>query len=114
MATLKKVVTWLQIALFVLIVVIVLAQVINAKDDITRILTLKDIQPAQQNVQFIRNLQHNYRTVNFLKMLTILQVNIRCLATSKRLLENYVDKHKVDIVVLSETWNRENCIKFKN
>ena len=41
-------------------------------------------------------------------------MNIRCLAISKRLLENYVDKHKVDIVVLSETWNRENCIKFKN
>ena len=43
-----------------------------------------------------------------------LQINIRCYATSKRLLESYVDKHRIDVIFLSETWHKESNIKFKN
>ena len=44
----------------------------------------------------------------------LLQLNVRCYATSKQLLEQYVDKHNIDIVLLSETWNKNNYVKFKD
>ena len=44
----------------------------------------------------------------------LLQVNIRSLNTSKRYLEQYVDKHNINLVFLSETWNDKSYLSFKN
>ena len=44
----------------------------------------------------------------------ILQLNCYSYFTSRTLLEDYVDQHKIDIVLLSETWITDCNTKFKN
>ena len=44
----------------------------------------------------------------------LLQLSVRYFTTSKQLLEQYVDKHNNDIVLLRQTWNKKDCIKFKD
>ena len=47
-------------------------------------------------------------------MFRIAQENIRCLGTSRYMLDNFVDRHKIGLVTLSETWNRQDSIQFKD
>jgi exonuclease III len=55
---------------------------------------------------------NNNRISNHYK---IIQHNIRSITANKEELENYITKHDIDIIMLSETWLREqNYIKKKN
>ena len=44
----------------------------------------------------------------------ILQLNCQSLNTSKNLLRNYVERHNIDVLCLSETWQKEDKMLFKN
>ena len=44
----------------------------------------------------------------------ILQLNTRSLHTSKQLIQHYVERNKIKIAVLTETWNNEDKLTFKN
>ena len=44
----------------------------------------------------------------------ILALNVRSLATSRQLLEDYVDNTHIDLLALSETHNTGDTLKFKN
>ena len=44
----------------------------------------------------------------------ILQLNCYSYFISRTLLEDYVNQHKIDIVLLSETWITNCNTKFKN
>ena len=63
--------------------------------------------------------------MNFIKILVIaltylfitmkiLQLNCYSYATSRRLLEDYVDANNTDVILLSETWISDDKTKFKN
>ena len=43
-----------------------------------------------------------------------LQLNTSSFSTSRHLLEDYVEKHNTDIILLSETWVSDANTKFKN
>ena len=44
----------------------------------------------------------------------ILQLNCYSYSTSCKLLEGYVDLHKIDLVILLETWVSDEKPAFKN
>ncbi len=44
----------------------------------------------------------------------LLQLNCQSLNTSKAILQDYVDRHKIDLVCITETWVQPAALKFKN
>ena len=47
--------------------------------------------------------------------LQIVQINIKSISPKKDILEHYLEKHKIDIALISETWLTSNTkLKFRN
>ena len=75
----------------------------------------KDTQLTPPHAPLIEHFSRSYNTEHSNNgMLKILQVNIRCFSTSKILLEHYINKHNIDIAILSETWNKDNKLTIKD
>lgn len=49
-----------------------------------------------------------------METLKVLQINIRSLNTRKDILETFIEKHNIQIAIISETWLKNDNIKFKN
>ena len=82
---------------------------------VTNLIVLIAINNTHQTASSVNTIEHscsNYPTE--ISTMKVLVLNIQSMNTSIMLLEEYVERNDIDLILLSETWNNSETLKFKN